>query len=876
MSVTETIRPVPLVARRTEVQRALRALQLGSGVLLVGEAGIGKTMIAAAVTGQLPTAPVARVFATAASRTIPFGALSGLLPADLTDIHPALVVQQVAAQLHLRSGGASVPPVLLVDDAQLLDPHSAAALLTLVTSKTLRLLATVRSGSDPSDAITALWKEHLVDRIDLAPLDRADTRELLESVVGGSVASGTVEMLWSRSGGNPLYVTELARYGLEREALVERAGVWWWLGAAGLPPRLGELLRARLDAASPEAADAIDLLAMGEPLPYDTLAAMAGEDAVLELDRLRLLTSEQGDPELRLRFAHPLLHSVAERRLSGARRRALAARLRRAPAESVDVIRRAGWEEAAGEGVDVELMLRAGDAALINDPAAAGRFAERARGAGGGLAAGLLLAAARSEQGQTDLAAEALRQAADHASTHPEQLRLLLAEFGLALWGRRDVHRARQVLDRARSTLPERYRADLVAAEALASLFSGACSDTLPLARAVVDETDVSPQARIQALTALTGALTFTDRGPEAILAAQHLLNELDRTRAPGPAVGLAHALVGVTGLFFGTAFRLPLSVGRLGRWPGSPAPLYGSDEVLPAPPSGDQASEQASLGWPLLVGLRRHFQGDLVGALGPLREAYVQQHAGEGLFRSEATAELIVVLAELGGREEASRLLAEDPPDQIAIIPGLLPWATAAVVGADGHRGRAADLAIQAARLAAARGAMAMALNFFTDAGRWGDPRRAAAALGELGLPLTSDLQRVRAADIVARGSDSPVRLLEAAEVQLAAGFSRHAHELAELAASSDDTGRWGRRIASVVRQVRDRLGDQTTSAAVPTAGPLTQRESEVAGLAARGLSDRQIAQELVLSVRTIHSHLASAYRKLGIRSRSELAGLT
>ena len=74
MSVIETIRPVPLVARRTEVQRALRALQIGSGVLLVGEAGIGKTMIAAAVTSQLPTAPVARVFATAASGTIPFGA----------------------------------------------------------------------------------------------------------------------------------------------------------------------------------------------------------------------------------------------------------------------------------------------------------------------------------------------------------------------------------------------------------------------------------------------------------------------------------------------------------------------------------------------------------------------------------------------------------------------------------------------------------------------------------------------------------------------------------------------------------------------------------------------------------------------------------
>ena len=86
--------------------------------------------------------------------------------------------------------------------------------------------------------------------------------------------------------------------------------------------------------------------------------------------------------------------------------------------------------------------------------AVSGRLAERARAGGGGLAAGLLLAAARSEQGQVEPAADALRQAADQAVTHPEQLGLLLAEFGLALWVRRDVRRARQVLDRARSALP--------------------------------------------------------------------------------------------------------------------------------------------------------------------------------------------------------------------------------------------------------------------------------------------------------------------------------------------------------------------------------------------------------------------------------------
>lgn len=874
MSVTAPSLPVSLVGRRLETQQALHGLQYGSGVLLVGEAGIGKSAIAAAVTDQLTTPPVARVFATEASRAIPFGALSSLLPDDLSDIHPALAVQRMAAQLRDQSPGVHAPPVLLVDDAQLLDPHSASALLTLMTSKTLRLLATLRSGVEPSDAVTALWKEQLVDRIDLSPLDRTATRELLESVVGGPVASGTVDMLWTRSGGNPLYLTELARYGLARNVLVERVGVWWWLGAAGVPPRLVELLQRRLDAASLAADDAINLLAMGDPLPYDTLAALAGEDAVLELDRLGLVTSETTDAELRLRFAHPLLLSIAERRLSAARRRSLAARLRRAPAQQVDVIRRAGWDEAAGADVDVELMFQAADAALINDPTAATRFAERALKAGGGLTAGLLLAAAQLEQGQTDLAAAALDRVASQAATHAEKLRLTSAEFGLALWGRRDVGQARQVLDRARRALPEHDHVELLAAEALATLFSGGGTATLPLARAVLDDPEASPAATVQALTALTGALTFTDRGPEAITAAQTLLNRLHCTPVSAPALGLAHALVAVTGVFFGAAFRLPRSVGRLGRWPGSPEFFQGTDEAFPPPPAGDEAREQASLGWPLLVGMRRHFQGDLRGALAPLREAFMQQHAGDGLFRSEATAELIVVLADLGHHEEASQLLADHPPDQTAIIPGLLPWATAAVAHGTGHRGLAADQAIEAALIAANRGVMGMALNFLTDAGRWGDPHRAAAVLGELG-PLTSDLQRVRAADISARCSPAPLHVLETAELQLAAGFTRHANELAQRAASLDDTGRYRRRATFVLRQTRDRLGDQVRSHSTAVGGLLTQRENEIAHLAARGLSDRQIAHDLVLSVRTVQSHLASAYRKLGIRSRTELVSV-
>jgi DNA-binding CsgD family transcriptional regulator len=56
---------------------------------------------------------------------------------------------------------------------------------------------------------------------------------------------------------------------------------------------------------------------------------------------------------------------------------------------------------------------------------------------------------------------------------------------------------------------------------------------------------------------------------------------------------------------------------------------------------------------------------------------------------------------------------------------------------------------------------------------------------------------------------------------------------------------------------------------------GELTPREREAAELAARGLTDREIADALFLSIRTVHAHLRSAYAKLGVAGRGELAAI-
>jgi DNA-binding NarL/FixJ family response regulator len=55
----------------------------------------------------------------------------------------------------------------------------------------------------------------------------------------------------------------------------------------------------------------------------------------------------------------------------------------------------------------------------------------------------------------------------------------------------------------------------------------------------------------------------------------------------------------------------------------------------------------------------------------------------------------------------------------------------------------------------------------------------------------------------------------------------------------------------------------------------PFTGRQLEIITLAARGLSNREIAEQLVVSVRTVEGHIFHACRKVGIGTREELVGL-
>ena len=85
------------------------------------------------------------------------------------------------------------------------------------------------------------------------------------------------------------------------------------------------------------------------------------------------------------------------------------------------------------------------------------------------------------------------------------------------------------------------------------------------------------------------------------------------------------------------------------------------------------------------------------------------------------------------------------------------------------------------------------------------------------------------------------------------------------ELLATIDAaTGDGGDAVISMPRALLERLGDEP-------AGALSERETEVMVLAARGLSNRLIGKELQLAEATVKRHLANIYQKVGVRSRNE-----
>ncbi|MGP3917778.1 LuxR C-terminal-related transcriptional regulator [Nonomuraea sp. 10N515B] len=283
----------PFTARRSELE------SLASGAVAVGEAGAGKSRLlreaARRAGGGLVT--------VAAEPSVPFGAFAHLLPPDV----PANPLRWAAEIL----GDAAA--LLIVDDAHLLDSWSAALIHHLVVHHGTRLLAAVRAGALP-DALSSLWRDGLIKRLDLLPLNQHQVTEVLTAALGGRVEGATARRLWHATRGNVRFLRELVASGRASGSLELRAGMWRWQGDLSMSSRFAMLIESFMGPLNDAEREVVELVAFGEPLDAAVVAAESSRAAAKRLERRGVIVSGGSGTSVWVRLAHPLYGEVVRRR----------------------------------------------------------------------------------------------------------------------------------------------------------------------------------------------------------------------------------------------------------------------------------------------------------------------------------------------------------------------------------------------------------------------------------------------------------------------------------------------------------------------------------------------------------------------------------
>ena len=309
------------------------------GAVLAGSAGVGKTVLARHAVDRFAqrhgNMSVQWLAGTASARQIPFGAFSHLVDVAGVGDSPTLLRSARASLLQRRGEGL----LLAIDDAHHLDNLSATLVHQLALTGSARFIITVRTGEQAPDAITSLWKDRLLDRLDIEPFDAEQTKSLLEAVLGGPLETSSADAVFTASQGNPLYLRHLSESAIGSGALRQVDGVWQLRGHIGLSAELSALIGRHLEALPPTVTSVLEYLAVEEPLGLRDLTELAGREALEEAEDHRVIEVVKRGDDLVVHSAHPLyaeqvrasLGRLATRRL----RTQLVAQLSSKPIEHV-------------------------------------------------------------------------------------------------------------------------------------------------------------------------------------------------------------------------------------------------------------------------------------------------------------------------------------------------------------------------------------------------------------------------------------------------------------------------------------------------------------------------------------------------------------
>ncbi|HTK64480.1 MAG TPA: AAA family ATPase [Pseudonocardia sp.] len=867
--------PWPLVGRSTELEHLARLVADSEcrGVVIAGPAGTGKTRLAEECLALAEPAGMAtaRVMASHAVRDVPFGALAPLLPPGQAGGSRAAEDREnllrVAAGA-VAGAGAGSRLMLLVDDAHLLDDLSATVVHQLAATTGSFVLATVRAGEQAPTPVTALWKDGLVERIELEGLTSAAIEELLAEVLGGHVDPGAATVLAQRSRGNVLYMRELVLGATRDGTLCRRDGLWRVEGPLSPSDRLVELVEARLEGLGPAERTLLEVVSFGEPLGAAELAALSDATTAESLERKALITSSMDGRRLRLRLAHPLYGDVVRARIPATRARAIA----RSLAETVeatgarrrgDTLRVARWRLTGGGGSGALMLEAATMARWHYDWDLAEQLARAAGQAGGGFEADLLMAQLASLQGRTADAESLLGRLSEQARDDDQLSRVTTSRLDNLLFSVRPTDGLR------------------VAEQAEAAIGDVTLRDEIAARRAWVLATVEGPSAGIELAEELVGrssgrALAW------ACLGAGYCLTRMGRIEdaLAVSARGYATHLDLPTPLEWYPWWHLFVRCEAL-TYAGRLAEAY-SLAVEQHERALAEGSPEAQAYFARQLSRVTRERGRVTASATHAREAVALfRRLDRPMFVRDGLQDLALAAGLAGDAAEAEAAISE--LDALGLSPYMHTaveqvqakgWASVAA----GNLAGARELFEQAARLGERIGDLVSAVEALHALARLGRAKSVAGRLSELAAGIGGELPAARAAHTSALAGDDATRLEAVSALFESMGADLLAAEAAADAAVSWRRDHDRRREAAANRRARSLL-DRCQGASTPALQSVTARavlapaERDAAVLAAAGASNKEIAGQLGVAVRSVENRLQHVYEKLGVTGRSELA---
>jgi DNA-binding CsgD family transcriptional regulator len=838
----------PLTGRDEELRRVAASIRPGgAGIVVAGSAGVGKTRLAREALAGPAHRGASVVFAhgSTAARPFPLGAFAGLL-----DVPPGEAAETIGRALDELV--RQLPLVLTVDDAHLLDEHSAIVVHRVVVRRLAPVVVTLRTGEPAPDTVTSLWKDDHLPRLDLAPLDVDETTSLVARVLGGPVESSSAHRLWTLTQGSPLFLRHLLAGEVSAGRFTPASGIWRWTSEPAISTELAGLLEREIGDLAAGVQDVVDLVTLAEPVALPTLSKLTSP-ADLEEAETRGLVRTDG---LVARLAHPLYGEVRRAAMGTLRARRLRGRVAQTLDAVPDPIPRAVLTLDSDLPPEPALFLEAAQAATrMYDLPLAERLA-RAAAATGDPVTRLVHAAALSWLSRGDEADAILGDVAD-GTPDPGTLALVqLHRTGNLLFTLARPGEARQALAAAEATGAAPLH--VAAMSLVLSAADGELSPVLARGPQLLHEELPDDLARILVASAVSAAAAVT--GEHALLDEAAVVGGLTADGVPTviPGFGLAdfqvlgHRLAGTPDRGEDLARRMRAASADL---PG-PARLMGL----------------VVAGHAALAG------GRVRDALHSLREAWVGLADSGHEFRFRCRTLLATTWAQAGHAAEAAALLdgivaGQHPAYRLYVPDDLLARAWAAA--AEGSTNESLGHAVSAADLARETGAPSYEVLAWQTAVQFGDATAALprlTALAELG-------PRAGAAHAHARAwaDEDGEALLEAADTWARLGDLVAAGDAAAQAADVHRRqGRQGSALsaAALADKLAGRSGARTPALAIAVRPlPLTAREREIVALAARGLSNKDIAERLTVSVRTVEGHLYRAGLKLGVSERTALA---